>query len=128
MRIPAFALLIRQLSPDEAKILKLIPEGPYTMTFKRTLTEEGEFFGEPDIESDQFPSACLDYPGNLNFYMDHLQALGLAGLLQIGLQEPLYAVQQMPGERKRQVAVRVRSEYRLSESGKEVPESVHARA
>jgi hypothetical protein len=78
---PAYPLLIRQLSPDETRILRTLYERPYECVFRDRLLESGRFRRD-GIERDELPRDVLEYPDSLGFYMDHLQQMNLAGLFE----------------------------------------------
>jgi hypothetical protein len=68
------------------------------------------FHGPPTIEVDALPRDQLVFPENVQFYFQHLDKLGLAGIFQVGNQDALYGG-------GKQTGVRVRSTYRLTEFG-----------
>jgi len=111
---PAYPIIIKQLSPDEAKILSSLKssnfEFVYTLDFN---SQRGEFYGHRKVEVDRLPRDDLSFPENVPFYFEHLNQLGLAGIFQIGNQEPLF-----DGEPKVQVGIRSRCEYRLTDLGR----------
>jgi len=72
-----------------------------------------EFYGHRKVEVDRLPRDDLSFPENVPFYLEHLNQLGLAGIFQVGNQEPLFG-----GESKVQVGIRSRCEYRLTDLGK----------
>jgi hypothetical protein len=121
---PAFPMLIRQLSEDEARILKSLgnQEFDYVFTTQNYETETALFQPDSKVEVDDFPKDDLTFPQNVPFYFEHLDKLGLAGIYLQGKQEPIY------GDRKHdemgfpmpliQVGVRVRYKYRLTELGR----------
>ncbi len=109
---PAYPILIRQLSPDEAKILKLLRSRTYKHVFTRNYDRDRNLFiGPQKIELDEFPRDEITFPENIGFYIDHLHELGLGGIYQVGNQE---ALRDSDGS---QTAVRVNSEYRLTDFG-----------
>ena len=52
---------------------------------------------------DRLPRNDLSFPENVPFYLEHLNQLGLAGIFQVGNQEPLFG-----GESKVEVGIRSR--------------------
>jgi hypothetical protein len=113
---PSYPMVIRQLSPDEAIILRVLePDSQYELVYTEELirSSTGPLFRPGTVETDTFPRALLAFPDNLPFYMDHLNTLGLAGIFQEGNQEPLFDA----SSPSRQVAVRVRRKYRLTDFG-----------
>jgi hypothetical protein len=106
---PAYPMIIKQLSADEAKLLVLLRDRTYG--FVRTW-RLGSGVSYPDkIEIDELPRDGFVFPENVFFYVDHLYQLGLAGLFEIPPQEPISGVD------GRQTGVRVKSEYRLTDLG-----------
>jgi hypothetical protein len=106
---PSFPYLIRQLSSDEARLLELMAiNGGYR--FVRKHRHEGGLSFPDVIEIDELPRDDLAFPENVSFYMDHLNQLGLAGVFQVGTQEPLY-------EGSKQWGVRITAAYRLTDMG-----------
>jgi Abortive infection alpha len=97
---PAYPILIKQLSPDEAIILSKLYDAKYV--------------GPVKIEADALPRDGLAFPENVPFYFEHLNQLGLAGIFQQGNQEPLYDGPPIT----KQIGVRVRSNYRLTDFGR----------
>jgi hypothetical protein len=105
---PSYPFIIKQLSADEAKVLMELRAK--TFPFGQLHRLEGGVSYAGAIEVDAFPRESLTFPRNLHFYMDHLHQLGLAGIMQVPPQEPMY-------EDGRQIGVRVRSAYRLTDTG-----------
>jgi hypothetical protein len=110
---PAYPFIIKQLSADEAKMLFAMKSQAYKYTQTHDYIRGSNLFSAGKVEKDEFPRDNLTFPENVSFYMDHLYQLGLAGLFQIGNQQPLYS-----GQPPVQVGVRIESEYRLTELGK----------
>jgi hypothetical protein len=108
---PAYPAILRQLSSDEARILKLLKGNTYDHIYSQPYVREANLFGPGTVETDSLPTDELDHPGKVPFYMQHLNQLGLAGIFQHGNQEPLFdALRQQNG-------VRVFSKYRLTDFG-----------
>jgi hypothetical protein len=108
---PAYPFIIRQLSAGEAKILARINGRSFDYVYTKTLNPQRNLFtGEPSIEVDAFPRDGLSFPGNIIFYFNHLNQLGLAGIYQIGNQEALF-------DGAIQTGTRVRSQYKLTDFG-----------
>ncbi len=107
---PAYAHLIKQLSSDEARILLLLQHGDYDYIFTEDLNRETNLFVNRQVEQDTLPRNDLDFPNNISFYMNHLDVLGLAKLLQLGHQEPI----EFNGV---QTGTRVRCRYSLTKLG-----------
>ena len=105
---PSYPSIIRQLSPDEAKIIKMLRERTYPLIQVWKL--DGPLSRLERTEVDELPRSDLFYPENVPFYMDHLNSLGLAGIWQVPPQEPLLA-------EGRQIGNRVLNEYRLTPFG-----------
>jgi hypothetical protein len=88
----------------------------YTLDFDNT---KREFYGHRKVEVDQFPRNDLSFPENVEFYIEHLNQLGLAGIFQVGNQEPLFGpTPQFQGGSQIQVGIRSRCEYRLTDLGR----------
>ncbi|MAZ32299.1 MAG: hypothetical protein CMO06_04015 [Thalassospira sp.] len=111
---PAYPGLIRQLSSDEAIILNLLAENS---NFYRTLdlelkTVNGEqrFVSRKVIE-DNFPVGKIALPERMNFYVDHLHTLGLAGMFRTSA-KPVFSG-------GKQTASIEKSEYKLTSLGED---------
>ena len=114
---PAFPQLIKQLSPDEAIMIKIMHLARMDgLTFKRTLIHRlsNDRFYFERVENEEFPISKLAFADNLNFYMEHLGSMGLAGLYRYQNQQPIFT-----GEYNAQVQTGSREflEYRLTEMG-----------
>jgi hypothetical protein len=108
---PAYPTIIRQLSSDEARILSSLKGHQFDHVYTRAFDAAANLFqGAPTIEVDALPRDQLVFPENVQFYFQHLDKLGLAGIFQVGNQEPLFGG-------GKQTGVRVRSKYRLTEFG-----------
>jgi hypothetical protein len=108
---PAYPMIIRQLSSDEAQILSALKIQQYDYVYTRTYNSTTNlFYGPPAFEVDALPRDQLVFPDNVPLYMQHLDKLGLAGIFQVGNQETLV-------DGGKQTGVRVRSTYRLTEFG-----------
>lgn len=111
---PAYPILIRQLSPDEARILARLEDAQFDYIYTRDYDSTTNLFvGEITVEKDLLPRDGLAYGNNIPFYFEHLNQLGLAGIFQVGNQEPLYDGPPV----KKQIGIRVRCKYRLTEFG-----------
>jgi len=110
---PAFPTIIKQLSSDEAKILKSLLRANYDFVYCRDYDDKVRLFSGHKVEVDDLPRAALSFPDNVSFYFEHMNHLGLAGIFQIGNQEPLFAETE-----RRQTGVRIRSKYRLTDFGR----------
>jgi hypothetical protein len=108
---PSYAFLIKQMSADEAKILRSLDGASFDYVYTSDLDQATNTFRNRTVEKDVLSlKAELDFPENLGFYIDHLNSHGLAGIYQQGDQEPIMAGGQQTG-------VRVRNKFRLSELG-----------
>jgi Abortive infection alpha len=111
---PAYPIIIKQLSPDEAIILAGLNGKTFDYVYTQDFDAGTNTFRPPNPpEIDDLPKVNLNFANNTLFYFEHLDKLGLAGIFQTGNQEPLHD----PSSRK-QVGVRVRSEYRLTDFGR----------
>ena len=108
---PAFPIIIRQLSSDEARILKMLSESQYDFIYTSDFNEATKLFSGREIETDTLPLEKLAFPHNVSFYREHLHYLGLAGVFQHGNQVPLCTG-------GRQTGVRVISKNRLTDLGR----------
>jgi hypothetical protein len=101
---PAYALLIKQLSLDEAIILKIIYE-KYLQDdhYKYQYTDDWDArtarFSNRKVELDELPRNDLRSPNNLAIYIEHLDKLGLAAVLQSKNQEGLFTAGVQSGTR-----------------------------
>ena len=81
---PSYPAIIRQLSSDEALMLRLLwqrrPQPPHKRTYTMDLQPDGRRFNNLKIELEEFPTTVLTFPSNFNFYIDHVHNLGLAAL------------------------------------------------
>jgi hypothetical protein len=110
---PAYPIIIKQLSSDEAKILNNLKSRSFGFVYTLDLdSKTHQFYGDRKVEVDELPRAGLTFPENVPFYLEHLNQLGLAGIFQIGNQEPLFG-----GNPRVQVGTRARCEYRLTDLG-----------
>ncbi len=107
---PAYPILIRQLSSDEAQILASLNERQFNHVVTLDYDRATNLFANQKIEV-EFPKDNLLFPENIGFYFQHLHTLGLAGIYQEGNQEP---IKDGSGQ---QIGVRIRSKYKLTEFG-----------
>ncbi|HEV2548404.1 MAG TPA: DUF4393 domain-containing protein [Stellaceae bacterium] len=117
---PAYPFLIRQLSPDEAKILARMSETSYDHVSIADYNPETHLFSRHRVLVDALPLEGLTFPENAPLYMAHLDKLGLAGVYQQGNQEPIFSGE---GAERRQTGTRVRSKYLLTEFGRKFVEA-----
>jgi Abortive infection alpha len=108
---PAYPVLIRQLSEDEAKVLKSLDQQQFDYVFTRDYNASTALFSSMKVEVDDLPRDGLTFPENIPFYFQHLDKLGLAAILQQGNQEPIF------NSSRTQIGVRVRCKYTLTEFG-----------
>jgi Abortive infection alpha len=118
---PAYPLIIRQLSSDEAKIFALLNGREYDYVVTKPLDRATMLFGSPTVEVDDLPREDLIFPGNVMFYLEHLDHLGLAKILR-GNQEPIHGdTARVPGgplPLGRQTGVTIRCQYTLTDFGR----------
>jgi hypothetical protein len=105
---PSYPSIIRQLSSDEAKIIKVLREKTYP--FIQVWKLDGPLSRLERTEADELPRGDLFFPNNVPFYIEHLNSPGLAGIWEVPPQEHLF-------EGGRQIGNRVRYEYRLTPFG-----------
>lgn len=101
---PAYAPLIKQLSVDEAIILKTIYEkylqnDHYKFQFTDDYDPTTNRFSNRKVELDELPLSGLLSPKNVAIYIEHLDKLGLAAVLQFKNPEPLFAAGAQSGSR-----------------------------
>jgi hypothetical protein len=117
---PAFPIIIKQLSSDEAIILAALDGIDYDFVYTLPLDRETNLFGPRRIEIDTLPRDDLLFPDNVPFYLEHLDQLGLAKILQQA-GEPLYGntayVRGVPASVS-QTGSRIRCKYTLTDFGK----------
>lgn len=94
---PAFANIIGQLSPDEAKILYYFDKKKYELKQYSTFYPSTNTFGPRSTTYNEFPTSKLMYPQNYFMYLDHLHSLNLAGIWQKGNQKPTFSGGQQDG-------------------------------
>jgi hypothetical protein len=87
---PAFPIIIKQLSSDEARILKMLSTAQYDFVYTRDFNSMTNLLYGQKVETDTLPRDGLDFPDNVGFYFEHLNQLGLAGIFQVGNQVPLF--------------------------------------
>jgi hypothetical protein len=76
---PAFAGIIKNLSADEARILKTLATGPLKQITSSKLDRERNLF-EPAVFEVLATPDGLDFPENARVYFEHLNQLGLIEL------------------------------------------------
>ncbi|MCR6635171.1 Abi-alpha family protein [Devosia sp.] len=113
---PSYPALIRQLSTDEAILLQAFYarelSGAYlNFQWKMDFDQATNMFSNRVVEVDDLPRDLLVFPKNADFYMERLGVLGLAGVPQIGNQEPLADTS------NRQIGIRAKHHIRLTPSG-----------
>lgn len=108
---PSYPLLIKQLSPDECKILKLLAQNRYELHYTSQLNPDDQRFSRKMNERDDFPANKLHFAQNLTFYMEHLSALSLSGIYEFKNQD------RIDDDSGVQVGTRVFCEYRLTPFG-----------
>lgn len=109
---PAYPQIIKQLSSDEAKVLHLLLEQRDAKFSRRQIAKwnsQTARFYDFEIVEETFPVTHLQYPENLDFYIDHLWSLGLAGLFKSD-EKAIYAGGEQSG-------TDIMNEYRLTELG-----------
>ncbi|MDE5457641.1 DUF4393 domain-containing protein [Bradyrhizobium sp. CSA112] len=73
---PAFAAIVRSLTPDEAKILRALQTTPISQVNRQSFDHERVVYGPSVVESRLMPSD-LAFEGSVPLYLEHLQQLGL---------------------------------------------------
>lgn len=93
---PAFSQIVRQLSQDEATFLnsmwRLLNEEHrfYRQQFTKDFDRETATFNNTQMEVDELPRQSLNFPENVEFYGQHLHALGVTAFFDSAKQEPLW--------------------------------------
>lgn len=108
---PSFPYLIRQLSADEARLLRKLDGKAYLRQYTLDLDPRNQTFSNEKVEEDELPADGLDFPTSVRFYIEHLYSLGLAHVIQDGKQDPIY-------KGGTQTGVRVRQKYELTPMGR----------
>ena len=101
---PAYPPLIKQLSQDEAIILKAIfgkslQDDHYKFQFTNDFDRAANWFSDRKVELDELPHDGLRSPQNVSLYMEHLEKLGLAEFKLSKAQEPIFAAGVQTGNR-----------------------------
>lgn len=107
---PSYPLIIKQLSSDEAIILKNLKDNQYE--FIKTYKFKGGRSYPDAVERDDYPKGNLTFPSNIGFYMQHLNQLGLAGIFEYRNQEPIFDTSD-----NTQTGSRTYCKYRLTDLG-----------
>lgn len=93
---PAFITIIEQLSPDEALILKIVAEEKVRCELTvNTIIEVGDIPKELMVENN-FPTEKLNFRGNFEMYLRHLNLLSLIDMPQYNIGEPDSNLEQRP--------------------------------
>lgn len=119
---PAFTHIVKQLSADEANLLNAMwqlwkGEG---RSFRQQFTQEYDAkrnrFDGMKMEIDELPRSGLMFPEALEFYGQHLYALGITAFFDGADQKPLFHMDRLTGERV-QTGIRVFKELRFTDVG-----------
>lgn len=86
---PAFASIISQLSPDEAIVIYQLNKKQWLLKQTAPLDTKNQTFGARVTQKNEFPTGELAYSQNYFMYCDHLHSLNLAGIWQVGNQQPI---------------------------------------
>lgn len=109
---PSYPFIIKQLSSDEALVLKRLSDREFNYIYTQELHDEFPHWRNMIVEIDEFPKHGLIYADNLLLYIDRLNQLGLAHLPVLGNGEPIY-------DCGKQIGLRSKAEYRLTNIGKQ---------
>ncbi|MDB9494847.1 DUF4393 domain-containing protein [Spirulina major CS-329] len=109
---PAFPKIIAQLSVDEAHILFWLKKDFYIYRQCSSLDHQSQTFKSIKLLENSFPLNQLIYPENFEIYLDHLHSLNLAGIWQVGNQEPIF-----DKARNIQTGVHIKSHIKLTRFG-----------
>ena len=133
---PAFAQIVKQLSSDEAlllnamwKLFKL--EGrSFRRQFTQDYDEATNSFGTPTYEVDELAVDGLAFPGNMEFYGQHLFALGITAFFDSTSQKPIWDDGSVDNSvidyNRTQIGVRVFKELRFTDVGLKFMDAVSA--
>ncbi len=111
---PSFPSMIKQLSSDEAVLLRAMWEDKDRVSFEHIHEMKlvrGKFEGFRTIR-DTIPGNLCQYPGNMEFYIAHLHSMGLAGIFK----DDEVALRDASGT---QTGTRVTERLRLTRLGKQ---------
>lgn len=125
---PAFSQIVRQLSQDEAVLLNSMwklwndENRSYRQQFTQDFDRERAAISKVTIEVDEVPKENLVFPENIEFYGQHLYALGITAFYDSDRQKPIWD----DGEddngsidyNRVQVGVRVFKELRFTDVGR----------
>ncbi|MES5044543.1 Abi-alpha family protein [Rhizobium nepotum] len=117
---PAFPQIIKQLSSDEAHLLKSMwlilqkDDRSFRQQFTRDYDHTTNTFHGMHIEIDEIPRNGLIFPENIEFYGQHLYALGIAAFFDSANQDPIFA----NGRQNPQTGIRIYKEFRLTDVGR----------
>lgn len=127
---PAFSQIIKQLSADEAVLLNAIwrlweQEGrSFRQQFTQDYDRTSNRFGNSKVEIDEIPREGLSFPDNIEFYGQHLYALGITAFYDSASQQPIFSTGK-DGNRI-QVGTRIFKELRLTDVGKKFMTAVNS--
>lgn len=119
---PAFSQMVKQLSSDEATLLNAMWEvwGREGRSFRQQFTQDydptSRRFRNTKMEVDEIPREGLAFPDNIEFYGQHLYALGIAAFFEGANQQPLFDKNEN-GDNGTQIGIRVFKEFRLTDVG-----------
>jgi hypothetical protein len=120
---PSYPMIIRQLSSDEAKVLRLLKNKQYLYVQRWKI--DGPISTLEEVEQDEFPKDGLAFPHKLSSYMARLTQLGLAGIYQSKPSEPIYGLRDMGiTQTNGQIGSRQFYEYKLTSIGQEFVKAV----
>jgi len=86
---PAIALIIKQLSSDEAKILQAIASPPRLLQLVLRFEFRGDGLATNSVERTEIPTEGLVFPENAEMYRDRLERLGLIRFDAFKSMEPI---------------------------------------
>ena len=128
---PAFSQIVKQLSSDEAILLNAMWElwerekRSFCQQFTQSYDRATNRFGGAEIEIDELPREGLSFPENIEFYGQHLYALGITAFYDSKNQQPLYEKDEN-GHNRFQTGVRVFKELRFTDVGLKFMAAVRA--
>jgi hypothetical protein len=86
---PAIALIIKQLSGDEANILRAIASAPRLLQLVARFELRADGLVTSSVERNEIPTEGLVFPENVEMYRDRLERLGLIRFDALKPMEPI---------------------------------------
>lgn len=128
---PAFSQIIKQLSADEAALLNAMwqlweREGrSFRQQFTQDYDRTSHRFSNSKTEIDEIPGEGLIFPENIEFYGQHLYALGITAFYDSAHQEAIFSTGK--DGNKIQTGTRIFKELRFTDVGKKFMIAVNSK-